>query len=757
MLLSGVAVAGLARLSTDVGYRAFLGTHHPSIRRFDAFLERYDGGLPLVAVWSCDASTACENALDDASLRMAADVATRLAASSAVRHVASPATSPVIEPTPAGPVSRTLTEDGVPVSDHEALGRLALQDPTWLRQLVSDDGHVGAIVAQLESSASDTAREAYAALDQALAPHEAAGFVFQRVGGPVEFVVAGGELEDATARMVPVMVVLVGGTLLLLFRSLGAAAAALVTVGAAVLWSMGLHGWLAWPQNSLSQALPPLLLVIGVCDAIHLVSHYADEAPADRTTTPDDRRALLVALAGDVGPPCVMTSLTTAAGFASFATSDLESFVRFGLIAAFGVMAALLLTFTLLPLLLVRLAPEKLRTRSLSERWDRALGHLVDTAVTHSGSILVVSALVLAVFGVGALRLRVDASFEELYGQDSRVVRWAHFVSDHLSRPDRLELDIALPDSAELESPATLEVLDALDARLGAVEGLGPVHSLADPLASLRRAMPLPPGAATPEARSALDRELFRRASGGGDPAQADALAPWVDRRDRRVRISVESDKSPQDEMRRVMDWLNGEFAGDLPAGWSLIVTGPYAVVHDMVEAIRDTQMRSFAGAALTVFVMVSVFLRSLRWGLLVLIPTVLPVVVTLGTMGWLGRPLDVGSSMVAAVVLGIAVDDAIHILDRLRRQRQAGASHALAVQDGVRRVGRAVATTSFALALGFGALALSPWQSIASFGLLSAVAILGALVADLLVLPAFFLRLGGSPAPTATEASAGR
>ena len=571
--------------------------------------------------------------------------------------------------------------------------------------------------------------------------------MFQRVGGPVEFVVAGGELEDATARMVPVMVLLVGGTLLVLFRSFSAAAAALVTVGVAVLWAMGLHGWLGWAQNSLSQALPPLLLVIGVCDAIHLVSHYADEARPDRTTTRDDRRALLVAMAGDVGPPCVMTSLTTAAGFASFATSDLESFVRFGLVAAFGVMAALVLTFTLLPLLLVWLAPEKLRTRAVSERWDRALAHLVDTAVARSGAILVVSVLVLGFFGWGALRLRVDASFEELYGENSRVVRWAHFVSDHLARPDRLELDIALPPSAEPEDPATLDVLNTLGQKLAAVHGLGPVHSLSDPLASLRLAMPDAPdipGLGPPGGALEQNRELFRQASGGGDPSQPDALAPWLDRSDRRVRISVESDKSPQDEMRRVMDWVNGDLAAGLPAGWSLIVTGPYAVVHDMVEAIRDTQLRSFGGAALTVFLMVSIFLRSFRWGLLVLVPTVLPVVVTLGTMGWLGRPLDVGSSMVAAVVLGIAVDDAIHILDRFRRQRRAGASHVLAVHDGVRRVGRAVATTSFALALGFGALALSPWQSIASFGLLSAVAILGALVADLLVLPAFFLRLGG-------------
>jgi predicted RND superfamily exporter protein len=161
-----------------------------------------------------------------------------------------------------------------------------------------------------------------------------------------------------------------------------------------------------------------------------------------------------------------------------------------------------------------------------------------------------------------------------------------------------------------------------------------------------------------------------------------------------------------------------------------------------MVEAIRDTQLASFAGAAVTVLLMLAVFLRSLRWALLAIVPTVLPVIVTLGVMGLTDVPLDVGSAMVAAVVLGVAVDDAIHMLDRLQRLRRAGVPHERAVHDAVLHVGRALATTSFALALGFAALALSPWQSVASFGLLSAVAILGALVADLVVLPALFVRL---------------
>ena len=112
----------------------------------------------------------------------------------------------------------------------------------------------------------------------------------------------------------------------------------------------------------------------------------------------------------------------------------------------------------------------------------------------------------------------------------------------------------------------------------------------------------------------------------------------------------------------------------------------------------------------------------------------------TLGAMGWLGLALDVGSAMVAAVVLGLAVDDAIHLLDAYRGRRAAGDAAPLALAASVRRVGRALVTTSLALSLGFSALALSPWQTVASFGSIAAIAILGALAANLLLLPALLV-----------------
>ena len=124
--------------------------------------------------------------------------------------------------------------------------------------------------------------------------------------------------------------------------------------------------------------------------------------------------------------------------------------------------------------------------------------------------------------------------------------------------------------------------------------------------------------------------------------------------------------------------------------------------------------------------------------------PTLLPVVSTLGAMGWLGLGLDVGSAMVATVVLGVAIDDAIHFLFAYQNERGAGESVDRALATALRRVGAALIATSIALSVGFTALALSPWASVARFGGVAALATIGALAADLLLLPALLFTLFG-------------
>ncbi|HEY8152549.1 MAG TPA: MMPL family transporter, partial [Myxococcota bacterium] len=187
----------------------------------------------------------------------------------------------------------------------------------------------------------------------------------------------------------------------------------------------------------------------------------------------------------------------------------------------------------------------------------------------------------------------------------------------------------------------------------------------------------------------------------------------------------------------KLLERVQQLLAADYLRGFGTEINGPVKVFVQMVEEVQRTQLSSFGSAVLTVAVMVAVFLRSLSWALAAMLPTLFPVVVTLGAMGLAGIYLDMGTAMIAAVVLGIAIDDAVHLLTQYRRRLSAGLQPDDAIRASVLHVGRAVVTDSLALSLGFFVLTLSSWESVASFGFLSGIAILIALVADLVILPA--------------------
>jgi predicted RND superfamily exporter protein len=162
------------------------------------------------------------------------------------------------------------------------------------------------------------------------------------------------------------------------------------------------------------------------------------------------------------------------------------------------------------------------------------------------------------------------------------------------------------------------------------------------------------------------------------------------------------------------------------------------------VRDVQATQLSSFASSLAAVWILMALQLRSLRLATLALVPTVLPAVAVVGAMGLLGLSLDVGRAMIGAIVLGIGVDDTVHLLDRWRHESRLGRPSGEAMRRAVRFSGRGVVTSSLALALGFLSLMVSSWQSVSSFGFFAATGIVFALAADLLVLPAL---VGAAPA----------
>lgn len=748
VLFTAVAVWGLPRTVTEVGYRAILGEDHPAVQRLDDLIDTFGGGLPVMAVWSCDAQSPCESAFDDASLRMAESVERSLSSHSLVLRVESPASAPLLTFADGGLSIRQFIERGEIPADREMLAEIAVREPLWQGTLVSADGRVGAIIVQLASSDSETTATIVPALQKALEPHEKAGFEFALLGDPVDFVVSGGAMQRETPRMIPVMISLVFVVILALFRSWVTAALALGTAGIAVVWAMGSMSWLGWPQMELTQPLPAAVLVVGVCAALHVLSRYSSQIAPLGPVALHDRESAMLAVVGDVGPACLVTTLTTAAGFLSFATSGLDSFLRFGSIVAWGIMLALALTFTILPVVLVRIAPRWLRPEAVHGAWEEALRLLLAVVERRSRILLAVTIVlfILSLFGVS--RLRVDVDEQELFGVNSPVVQWARFVDERLRKADSLEIELTAPQS--ITDPRAMTHVAAVVEHLPTVDGLGRTLSLLDLLGPVNQFLHDgdPSYRRSADTRAGNAQLVFTLRSAPGAP-----IDNWLDFEERRVRLSVEADPLSVDRRADLLGQLSHDLESMLPSDWAFVLTGPLAIYTDFVEELLRTQLRSFATAAVVIAAMLFVFLwltgsppiQAMKWTLIALFPSALPVAITLGAMGWLDVPLDVGTAMVAAIVLGIAVDDSVHLIGTYRGLRLQGEDPASAIRNAVRRVGRAVVTTSFALSIGFFTLMMSSWQSVASFGFLSGIAILGALLADLVVLPALVLGFSSS------------
>jgi predicted RND superfamily exporter protein/signal transduction histidine kinase len=664
---------------------------------------------------------------------MADEISRELAAVPGIRHVQSPTNAPILMSTPEGFSARRLVEGGEFPEDVQDLSDRGLRDPFWVGTLVTEEGTVGAIIAQLQDSKSETSVRVIDSLLSILEPFESEGFEFYLDGHPVAIAIGGQELADSTAALTPIAAALVALIIFALSRSWQTVAASMLTMALALLWTFGLLGWLGWPQDSILEILAPLILVVGICDTIHFLALYGVELGKNSRTEGDASLAIVQA-AREVSGPCLLTTLTTAGAFLSFVTSDLATFVRFGAISAFGVVACFILTFALLPIILRWLPAAEAGAERTSDAWTAALEGIVRTSERRALPILAATFALFVVCGIGwMVYLRVDTDVFEMFGDRSRVAQGIRFMENRFGRSETLEIELALPAESTFEDPQVIQTVARFSDSLSETYGLGPSTSAVTFMSRLNRVLHADAPAYERPADTVEGNAELLELVGFELPT---TLESWITIDRSRLRLSVEALELSVVNRGGVLESVRDHVRTLLPPDWHVTLTGGYPLAFDWVENVQGTQLRSFPTAFALVFGMVALFLRSLRLAGIAMVPTLLPVVVTLGGMGLLGMSLDVGRSMIGAVVLGIAVDDAIHLLARYRRLRSEGSDAPEAIRGAILHVGRAIITTSIALSIGFLSLLTSAWQTVSSFGFFVALAILGALAADLFVLP---------------------
>jgi predicted RND superfamily exporter protein len=543
-------------------------------------------------------------------------------------------------------------------------------------------------------------------------------------------------LQADMGRFLSVCILIIVGLLYVLFRRVSGALLPMAVVILAVLSAIGIMIMLDIPGSTAVQILPIFLLTVGICDAVHILAIVYQ-----RLALGESQEAAVVYAMGHSGLAVVMTSVTTAAGMMSFITAEMAPVSHLGIIAPIGVMLALLYTLVLLPAALVVVpleAPKQRGGRNASAALVKVLVRIGDLSSDHPKRVLAATALVLAISLYGAMQVQFSHYALAWFEEDDPIRVSAELVDRELKGSMTLEVVIDTGRENGLHDPEMLRKIEAAmrfarEMQSGEIY-VGKAMSLVDIVKETHQALNenRPEMRILPDDRELIAQELLLFETGG-----AEDVAEWTDSAYRTARISL---RAPF-----VDAMLYQPFIDEVETGMRKIfgdeveveMTGFMPVLAGVMSSVIVSMGRSYAFAILIITPIMILLMRSVRLGLLSMIPNLIPVVFTLGVMGYLDMPLDASTIMIGAMVIGLAVDDTIHFMHKFRIYFAQLGDAKEAIRATLSSTGAALLFTTLVLASGFGVLTLAGMVNTQNFGLIAALATLVAFAADVVVAPA--------------------
>lgn len=619
-----------------------------------------------------------------------------------------------------------------PINDAEAtaIRARALTNETYLGNVVNATGTFTAILARLPYRVNEIEykRETTRAIEAILAKEDAS------------FVLSGSALYNVrflelSERDLPLVTGIMTGLLLLilwiLFRSPVDVAVPATTVGIATLWSVG---WILLVGRGLtivSEALPPLMMAVGVADAMHLVVDYELRLRAG-THKQDALRQVYRYMTW----PCLFTSLTTCAGMLSLCVSRVRNVSEFGLFAAIGVFGAFVLAMTLVPIALSYL-PEPHPERPGAHIFQVSggvLNGIATFAQRHGRLIFGVSAALLLGGLALATRVRVESGLLQYFRDGHRFKTDTRTVERNLAGMSTLEIVVDTGRPGGVKAPATLAALADFQAALEAHPEVSASHTVTGVFKDLRRAFfdndPREYRLPETEAEAAQYLLLYELDRPDGD------LYEYVDYGYRKARLSARVSSENSTILGDVLQHARRAAAAHLPPSADVTYTGTAVLWAHMEDYIRESLLVGMSLALVSIYVLLSLQARSFLLGAIAMVPNVVPIVVGLGFMGVTNIALDASTVLSAPIMLGLAVDNTIHFIVHTREQLDRGTGLNLALWRTTVQIGRALIFTTIVLAASFVAMLFGAFTGVIHFALLCLVTLAVALPADLLLLP---------------------
>src|SRR5213593_3199565 len=573
------------------------------------------------------------------------------------------------------------------------------------------------------------------------------------------------------ARFTPIALALMLLVLWLSFRTVRGISLPILAVAMALVWTLGVIVLAGKALTFGTSVLPPLLLVVGSSYAIHVMARYYEQV--DAGAPPDE---VVVRAFARVWLPLAISALTTVIGFGSLMVNRITAIWDLGLFAVVGVVCLTVTCLTYLPASL-QLMPARLRSArsgKISPALSENLRRLAERAFAKRREILWGAATLALVALAGAWRIRVDSDFLYYFEPRSEVRRANETINQKIvgSNPFYIVIDGGAPGA--LRRWEVLKLIKDLQGFLAKQPGITSSISVVDYLEVLEAGFN----------KQAEGGDLVIDEQGNLVPAEAPkpfwqdpkSLGPLLDTMEKRpatfksvvtkdfsrASILVRTNLSGSRRIEETLDTIRRYVADRFPAQIPVTLTGTLVLLTGTTSDIVAGQIKSLTLALGIIFLVMTAMFLSAKIGFFAILPNVVPIVIFFGVMGWLGIYLNLGTSLIAAIALGIAVDSTIHYMARLNLELRGETDQAAAIVRTLRTVGVPIVYTTIALFCGFLTFALSNFIPIRNFGILAGITMATALGANTVLLPALLsttkiitlwdllgVKLGDDPATT--------
>ncbi len=519
--------------------------------------------------------------------------------------------------------------------------------------------------------------------------------------------------------------------------------------------TVGFLGLVDWPVTVVSSNFVSLLLIITLSLTVHLIVRYREL----HELNPQAGQEFLVwQTLRSKFEPSFYTAITTQVAFASLIFSDIRPVIDFGWMMNIGIAVAFVLVFTLFPATVMLLKPPPVANSN--DLTDRITGFFARMIEAFDGRILA-SYVLLAVLAAGGVSLlSVENRFIDYFKDDTEIYRGMELIDNELGGTTPLDVVIDassefLRDEAEWRASPDYEP-DTDTAGITSSSywfntfQLRQVFQVHDYLESLPETGKVLSVATTMEMLSQIDKDfvnddfllsvLYRKLP---DEIKQALLQPYMSEDGNQLRFSIrvfESDPSLQREalLQKIRQDLTNEF--ELEAQ-QVNLTGMLVLYNNMLQSLFSSQIKTLGVVFLAILIMFAILFRNIRMALVAIIPNLFSAGLVLGLMGWLGISLDLMTITIAAITIGIAVDDTIHYVHRITEEFAHDHNYWAAVKRSHASIGRAMYYTTITITLGFSILALSNFVPTIYFGLLTGFAMMAALLANLTLLPQLIVR----------------